>query len=237
MQHYTYRLECSGQSYIGVRSCGGSPKDDTDYLGSSNYTPEGDVTKCILAVFPTREDAVSHEVSLHEFYDVAVNPSFWNRAKQTSTGFDRAGLTKETCESVARQSAIIKHMNENPSEQRLLGRAIRSDKMTGRTKDNHTGIAEQSSKMKICQNRPWKSHRISNRKDMLSLWLNLPSVFDWVHNPDTGKGGESCAKYFGYSYSQTWRNMVLYCRKSSDPRLDKEYIAFQKENLCNGERM
>jgi len=71
--------------YIGVRSCNCLPENDSDYMGSSksldevmNKTPET-FTKIIIDTFTTREIANSNEQWLHETYDVARNPEFYNR--------------------------------------------------------------------------------------------------------------------------------------------------------------
>jgi len=86
--------------YIGVRTCKNQPDCDNNYWGSSKYIPD-DIKetgiKTILKVFSTREEAVLHEIELHNMYDVARNNKFWNRSKQTSTVFDTSGtkLTEE----------------------------------------------------------------------------------------------------------------------------------------------
>jgi len=96
--HYTYRLIALNPvdervEYIGVRSCNGLPENDTRYQGSSKHLPHTiQYRKEIIAVWPTREEAVAHEVALHDFHDVARSPRFFNKAKQTSVGFDTAGL-------------------------------------------------------------------------------------------------------------------------------------------------
>lgn len=93
--------------YIGVRSSKCHPIDDTEYWGSSRHLPS-DVKdthkKRVLSIFSTRMEAVSHEIYLHNKYDVAINPSFYNKAKQTSTGFDTSGttLTEEHLEKVSK---------------------------------------------------------------------------------------------------------------------------------------
>ena len=98
MNHYTYEItKDSGvrMSYIGVRQCKCPPEEDTDYWGSSKHLPDNiqdNHTKTILRTFDSREDAVKHEVYLHNRFDVAANPLFYNRAKQTGTKFDRSGL-------------------------------------------------------------------------------------------------------------------------------------------------
>ena len=98
-QHYTYEItnKKSGISYIGVRSCNCHPSADP-YMGSCDTLDnaiknEGieNFTKTILQTFDTREGAMQHEVGLHELYDVAKNPHFYNQAKTTSTGFHTAG--------------------------------------------------------------------------------------------------------------------------------------------------
>lgn len=96
MYHYTYLIQhkTENKRYIGVRSSKVPPTEDTTYWGSSKYLPK-DVqhthTKIIIKVHPTRELALQHEIHLHNVNDVAVNPDYYNRAKQTSTGFDTTG--------------------------------------------------------------------------------------------------------------------------------------------------
>ena len=102
LYHYTYEIthNLSGMKYIGVRTSIKSPECDNDYWGSSKFVPK-DIkktgTKTILKVFSSRKSAVQHEIELHEMYDIAANKKFWNRSKQTCTGFDTAGtvLTEE----------------------------------------------------------------------------------------------------------------------------------------------
>lgn len=82
--------------YIGVRSCKCLPIEDTSYWGSSKHLPL-DVRlthkKRVLAVFKTREEALLHEIFLHEKYQVASNLEFYNKANQTVVGFDTSGTS------------------------------------------------------------------------------------------------------------------------------------------------
>jgi hypothetical protein len=48
--------------------------------------------KEILAIWPSRKEAVLHEVLLHDIFDVAKNQNFYNKSKQTSTFFDTSGV-------------------------------------------------------------------------------------------------------------------------------------------------
>ena len=96
MHHYTYLIQhkTSDKRYIGVRSSKCLPQEDKTYWGSSKHLPK-DVklthVKIILKVFSTRKEAVQHEINLHKLNSVATNPQYYNKANQTSTGFDTAG--------------------------------------------------------------------------------------------------------------------------------------------------
>lgn len=95
--HYVYEITntTNGMRYIGARSSKVKPELDTKYMGSSKplkkaIQEEGlsHFSKLILAVFPTREKALEYEVFLHTRFNVDKDPMFYNKAKQTSTGFD-----------------------------------------------------------------------------------------------------------------------------------------------------
>lgn len=83
--------------YIGVHS---SDNLENNYRGSVRNKKWGnqweDISsrcqKVILAVWDSREEAISHEILLHEIFNVAANPKFFNQAKQTSTKFDTTGV-------------------------------------------------------------------------------------------------------------------------------------------------
>ena len=91
--HYVYKsYEEEGREYIGCRSCNCLPEEDTKYFGSfcdKSFKPTG---KTILFVCETREEAMEIEIELHNFFNVAVNPQFANKSKQTGTKFDRTGV-------------------------------------------------------------------------------------------------------------------------------------------------
>jgi len=99
MHHYTYLIQHknSAMRYIGVRSSECIPTEDTSYWGSSKHLP-ADVhithVKIILKEFPSRKEAVTHEIELHTLNNVAINGIFYNKAKQTSTGFDTTGKSR-----------------------------------------------------------------------------------------------------------------------------------------------
>lgn len=92
--HYVYLLinPTNDMMYIGKRSCDCLPNDDTKYMSSSKYVPKEECDKLILEEFSTATEAIEYEKKLHEQFDVGVNPSFYNKSKQTSTGFDTTGI-------------------------------------------------------------------------------------------------------------------------------------------------
>lgn len=94
-KHYVYLLinETNGMMYIGKRSCDCDPENDTNYMSSSKYVPKEECDKLILKEFNTAIEASSYEIYLHNQFDVANNNQFYNKAKQTSTGFDTTGTT------------------------------------------------------------------------------------------------------------------------------------------------
>lgn len=102
MKHYTYLIQHKHEDkrYIGVRSCECEPTEDKTYWGSSKYLP-ADIhkihVKIILKVHNTRKEALAHEIELHALNNVAQSDSYYNKALQTSVGFDTTG-TKLTAE-------------------------------------------------------------------------------------------------------------------------------------------
>lgn len=106
MYHYTYKITIfhsieteHRKYYYGSRSCKCLPENDISYRSSCKSLKEfieknKDVhyTKEILAYFSDRQSAIEHEISLHNEYDVARNPEFFNLAKQSHTGFCTFGL-------------------------------------------------------------------------------------------------------------------------------------------------
>ena len=86
--YYTYySYEEWGRGYIGSRGCECLPEKDIKYFGSFKDKSFRPTQKIILEIYETREEAIEAEIILHDFYDVANNPHFANKAKQTSTKF------------------------------------------------------------------------------------------------------------------------------------------------------
>ena len=88
--------------YYGYKSCGKrDPKEiigktyfssssDKEFIEEQKNHPERFRYK-IVARFSTKEEAFEREILLHRLFDVGANSSFYNKVKQTSSGFDTSG--------------------------------------------------------------------------------------------------------------------------------------------------
>jgi hypothetical protein len=98
MNHYVYLIEKKNalpnqqKYYIGVRSCESTIWED-DYMSSSKYLTEDiekngkkEYNKIILKRFDNRIDANLYEIQMHDEFDVANNPLFFNKVKQKDRG-------------------------------------------------------------------------------------------------------------------------------------------------------
>ncbi len=134
MYHYTYMIDVKNPTdercrYIGVRSCSVKPDQDF-YFGScrpfkkwqaANGT-DG-LVKTVLAWWPNREQALKHEILLHDIFDVGRSKEFWNQAKQTASGFDTAGsvLSDQHKEKVKLALKGIKQTEEHKRKRSKFG--------------------------------------------------------------------------------------------------------------------
>ena len=134
MNHYVYySYEEWGRGYIGIRTCDCLPEEDTKYFGSfrdKTFKPTG---KTILFVCETRKEVAEIEIELHDFFDVAVNPQFANRSKQTSTGFDRTGVPTSEARKKAHSERMSGENNPNYGIPKTEDwKKAQSEKMSGR---------------------------------------------------------------------------------------------------------
>lgn len=104
MYHYVYRISNLqlNKHYYGKRSSKELPTNDIGikYFSSSNdkefikdqkQNPQN-YEYLVVAVCDTAEEAVELEIYLHDYYNVGVNPRFYNRSKQTAIGWDTTGV-------------------------------------------------------------------------------------------------------------------------------------------------
>jgi hypothetical protein len=102
--HYVYRITNTklNKHYYGTRSSNIEPSKDlgVKYFSSTSDKEFRDDQKnnpqdykyVIVSVFNSREDALKLEIKLHNRFNVGFNESFYNRAKQTSTFYNKEGI-------------------------------------------------------------------------------------------------------------------------------------------------
>lgn len=101
--HYVYRITNIQEKkhYYGVRSSDVEPKLDLGikYFSSSadkefikEQKENNNIFKYkIIKQFDSRKEAIELEIKLHNKFNVNINESFYNRTKQTSSGWDISG--------------------------------------------------------------------------------------------------------------------------------------------------
>jgi predicted GIY-YIG superfamily endonuclease len=198
--HYTYLLQSKTDDmmYIGVRSCACAPEDD-NYWGSSRNLPLGkgkDLStlcdKYILGVFNSRTEAVEDEIKRHSINDVAINPEFWNKAKQTRVGFDTSGMPGW---NKGVPSPLKGKPGFSPSEE--TREKLRQHNLGKKASD------ETKAKMSALQSTRKRGPRSEATKRKLSeanMGKYLGKVFDIVKCPNCSKlGGETGMKSWHFN--------------------------------------
>jgi hypothetical protein len=141
--HYTYySYEEFGRGYIGKRSCKCRPEEDVKYFGSYSDKTFQPTQKIILTQHHTVEEALTAEIRLHEFYNVACNSHFANKAKQTSEKFYTTTELSKECGKKRKQQLVEDgfYSSENQS--------IRGKKGAHKNKELGLGIFSQTSEQK-----------------------------------------------------------------------------------------
>lgn len=140
--HYVYMIENrhTQKYYIGVRSC--TNKLPTEDLGFSYFSTAANkefiqdqkqnpshYRYYVLDVFSTRKEAASFEIELHNRFDVAINESFYNRAKATSTSFTIEGtkLSDEHRVKIAKAHVGFRHSEESKEKMKISNIRTPSD--------------------------------------------------------------------------------------------------------------
>jgi len=104
--HYVYRITniILGKHYYGVKTCKCDPHNhigikyfstskNKDFILDQKENPQ-DYKYKVIRIFKTRKEAIELEIKLHNKLDVGRNESFYNGAKQTSTGWDTTGMAE-----------------------------------------------------------------------------------------------------------------------------------------------
>lgn len=194
--------------YIGVRSCEVSPEVD-NYWGSSRHLPKNVSEVCdkfILGTFDTREEAVSDEIKRHNKNNVAISDIFWNRAKQTSVGFDTTGTTLSD-EHKVKASASLKGRVFTEEHKARIGKANTGRKVsefciaqiklanTGRvpTQETRDKISQANighkhsdeTKRKIGQSNLGKKHTEESKKKLSDALKGNTNFIGKTHTEET----------------------------------------------------
>ena len=156
--YYTYLLrhKLDGRLYIGSRGCNCLPEEDTAYMSSSKAVTKEYLALCtkrIIRVFKTRIDALEHEIRLHNIFDVAVNPKFFNASKQTSIKFDRTGvpMSDKQRERISKANKISCNRPESKERYRQakLGTKV-SDATKQKLRELNLGSKSPKAKKVLC---------------------------------------------------------------------------------------
>jgi len=103
MFHYTYRITNLklNKHYYGVRTSKIEPKYDLGIKYFSSSTDKefildqkenkNNYKYKVIKIFNTRDNALLLEIKLHQKFNVGINEYFYNKSKQTSTGWDTSG--------------------------------------------------------------------------------------------------------------------------------------------------
>lgn len=121
--HYTYRITniVLNKHYYGVRTSIIAPEldighryfsssSDKEFIKDQGDNPHNYKYK-VIKIFNNRKSAIQLEIKLHNKFDVGVNESFYNKAKQTSTGRDTTGTTRDN--SGERNGMFGKHQTDS----------------------------------------------------------------------------------------------------------------------------
>ena len=184
MYHYTYIITYTDdKQYIGVRTSKCLPELDTKYIGSSKHTPnELFKSKKILNTFNTRKEAVADEIRLHNLYSVSTSENFYNKAKQTSVGFDRSG-TKPTDEHKQRISESLTGRKRTDEEIKNIKLGI--NKAMPNRKPRIVSDEERQRKSErlkgIPTGRKGEQYDKEYRLDKYASRVKHPNKYEWIN--------------------------------------------------------
>lgn len=172
--HYVYRITniITKMHYYGCRSSKMHPSLDLGhkYFSSSKdreFLQEQENHKehfkyKVIRIFQTREDALSFEIKLHTRFDVDKNPSFYNKAKQTTVGFYYTNkgtkFSKEHREKIASKSR-----NKSERCRKLISEKVKLD-WANMPEEKRKQKSESISKALMGKPQPeWKNKQHSER--------------------------------------------------------------------------
>jgi hypothetical protein len=159
MYHYVYRItnKVLNKHYYGKRSSNIPPYQDLGikYFSSSydrsfrtdqKSNPQ-DYKYKVIRMYESSTEALAMEIKLHNKFDVARNKSFYNMAKQTSTGCDCTGSTRVISEA---QRALLSEIHKGKTISEEQRKKI-SESLKGRPSPNKGNKYSEEAKKLISE--------------------------------------------------------------------------------------
>lgn len=145
----------------------------------------------IVGIFNNKTDAINLEIRLHNKFDVGVNQSFYNKAKQKSVGFDTTG-TKINKNIIAKRTESLRLKRADPNY---------VDPRIGRKRSPESVANQKATIKKKIASGEWILHGVGKSqsqesiekfKQSLKATINAPG---YVHpNKNRKRSKESIAK-------------------------------------------
>ena len=197
------------KKYIGTKSSNEEPKNvightyfscskDKDFMNEQKEHPENFRYK-VLKDFKTRKEALNLECELHHRYKVDTNDDFYNRAMQTSDGFDchfkhehwpdwvkekisKSQIGKKIShETIEKHKATIKKKGLNKGEKNPMYGKRHSEETLAKIRSN-PNISHKK------ENHPlWGTHRSEETKRKISLANKGKSRMTEKHKAEISK--------------------------------------------------
>lgn len=158
--HYVYRITntVKNKHYYGKRSSKKLPKSDigfyyfssssdVDFMKDQKNNPQNYKYK-VIRTFDTSSAALAFEIKLHAKLDVGVNPSFYNKAKQTLISMDCTGVKKVVTDEFRAFLSKV-HKGKTISDKQRLQI---SNTLKGRPSPNKGKKASEETRKKISIN-------------------------------------------------------------------------------------
>jgi hypothetical protein len=150
------------------------PEEDVTYFGSFTDTTFKPTQKIIFrSDYENAKELAKDEIILHDFYDVAKNPHFANRAKATSTSFDRTGATHtdEAKQLMSNLATGRTHTEETKRKLRDMGIGkTQTDEAKQKNRDSHIGkIATEETKQLLRDLATGRTHTEETKQKMRKM--------------------------------------------------------------------
>lgn len=207
--HYVYRITNTklNKHYYGTRSSRIEPSKDigVKYFSSSSDIQFRDDQKnnpqnykyIIVSEFNSREGAILLEIKLHSRFNVGANESFYNKARQTSTGFDWNGPYSEKTREKLRQAHLGNTYclgNKLSEETKAKIKKAQQDLDYRPSEEFKEYLREVNTGVKVYHDPNTKENRrFKNIKDVPAGWVKGESHTKTAECPHCNKIGNKAA--------------------------------------------